>query len=71
MTIEDVLQQSGKFQILDELLSELKSRGQRVLIFTRQRSTLNVLSKYCELRQYKYQKIVGETVLDERAAAMA
>jgi superfamily II DNA or RNA helicase len=52
---------SGKLQMLDRMLPLLKTNGHRVLIFSQFTSMLDILEDYCELREYQFVRLDGET----------
>jgi hypothetical protein len=47
--------------MLDRMLPKLKRNGHRVLIFSQFTSMLDLLEDYCELREYTYVRLDGET----------
>eukprot|EP00091_Calanus_sinicus_P015382 TRINITY_DN33559_c0_g1_i1.p2 TRINITY_DN33559_c0_g1~~TRINITY_DN33559_c0_g1_i1.p2 ORF type:complete len:117 (-),score=40.92 TRINITY_DN33559_c0_g1_i1:63-413(-) len=57
---------SGKFQLLDDLLPEMKSSGDRVLIFSQFTMLLDVLERYLKIRGHKYMRLDGQTPVQER-----
>jgi ATP-dependent DNA helicase len=68
----------GKLQFLDQLLPALRSRGNRVLIFSQMTRVLDVLEDYLELRgmgnsetETNYCRIDGSTKSDDRARQIA
>ncbi|KAF9466575.1 SNF2 family DNA-dependent ATPase [Collybia nuda] len=69
-TDEHIIQNSGKMIILDKLLSSMKEKGSRVLIFSQMSRVLDILEDYCLFRQYKYCRIDGSTAHDERIIAI-
>ena len=46
---EDIVQGSGKLQMLDRLLPKLKADEHRVLIFSQFTSMLDLLEDFCEI----------------------
>ncbi|KDR72000.1 hypothetical protein GALMADRAFT_253304 [Galerina marginata CBS 339.88] len=69
-TDEHLIQNSGKMLILDKLLSSMKEKGSRVLIFSQMSRVLDILEDYCLFRQYKYCRIDGSTAHEDRIAAI-
>ncbi|XP_006454979.1 SNF2 family DNA-dependent ATPase [Agaricus bisporus var. bisporus H97] len=69
-TDEHLIQNSGKMMILDKLLSSMKAKGSRVLIFSQMSRVLDILEDYCLFRQYKYCRIDGGTAHDDRILAI-
>lgn len=61
---------SGKICLLEKLLSRLKERGHRVLIFSQMVRMLNILSDYLTLRGYKHQRLDGTMGKEVRKKAM-
>jgi chromodomain-helicase-DNA-binding protein 1 len=50
MTLDQIVKNSGKMQILDGLLTKFKKEGHKVLIFTQMLKTMSILAKYCDLK---------------------
>uniref|UniRef100_A0A1A8MD99 Proliferation-associated SNF2-like protein n=3 Tax=Nothobranchius pienaari TaxID=704102 RepID=A0A1A8MD99_9TELE len=67
---EQLVQNSGKFLILDRLLPALKDRGHKVLIFSQMTSILDVLVDYCYLRGFQYSRLDGSMSYLEREENM-
>ncbi|KAK7901549.1 hypothetical protein WMY93_018318 [Mugilogobius chulae] len=63
---EQLVQTSGKFQILDRLLPALNKRGHKVLIFSQMTSILDLLQDYCYLRDYQYSRLDGTMAYADR-----
>eukprot|EP00090_Calanus_glacialis_P034369 TRINITY_DN5767_c0_g1_i1.p1 TRINITY_DN5767_c0_g1~~TRINITY_DN5767_c0_g1_i1.p1 ORF type:complete len:906 (-),score=328.78 TRINITY_DN5767_c0_g1_i1:158-2875(-) len=57
---------SGKFQLLDDLLPDMKNSGDRVLIFSQFTMLLDVLERYLKIRGYKYMRLDGQTPVQDR-----
>lgn len=51
-TDEHLIFNSGKMIILDKLLSKMKEKGSRVLIFSQMSRVLDILEDYCNFREY-------------------
>lgn len=58
---EEIVSGSGKLLMLDRMLPRLKADGHRCLIFSQFTSMLDILEDYCELREYSYVRLDGET----------
>ena len=58
---EHLIENSGKFKLLDKLLPKLKSQGSRVLIFSQMTRQLDILDDYLIYRGYKSCRIDGNT----------
>ncbi|KAL4068818.1 SNF2 family N-terminal domain-containing protein [Scleroderma yunnanense] len=69
-TDEHLIDNCGKMIILDRLLSSMKAKGSRVLIFSQMSRVLDILEDYCLFRAFKYCRIDGSTAHDERIIAI-
>lgn len=58
---EEIVAGSGKLLMLDRMLPALRTDGHRVLIFSQFTSMLDLLEDYCELRDYPFVRLDGET----------
>ncbi|KFM81717.1 Lymphocyte-specific helicase, partial [Stegodyphus mimosarum] len=63
---EKLVKSSGKLMMLDIMLSELKKRGHKVLIFSQFVCMLEILQDYCFLRGHKYNILYGSMRLSNR-----
>jgi chromodomain-helicase-DNA-binding protein 1 len=54
-----LIMNSGKMFLLDKLLTRLKQEGHRVLIFSQMVRMLDILSDYCSMRGFIYQRLDG------------
>ena len=61
---------SGKFALLDRMLTRLHKDGHQVLIFSQMTSVLNVMEDYLNYRRWKYCRIDGSTNIDVRQTQM-
>jgi ATP-dependent DNA helicase len=61
---------SGKFALLDRMLSRLHTDGHQVLIFSQMTRVLSVMEDYLNFRQWNYCRIDGSTDIDERQRQM-
>lgn len=68
---EDIVKKSGKMQLLDRMLKELKARGHKVLIFSQFTTMLDIIEDYCGLRSYNYQRLDGSCNVESRQESMA
>jgi len=66
-TSEDLVEASGKLQILDRLLKILQEKGHRVVIFSQFTSMLDILSDFLKLRNWKHARLDGSTNRVQRA----
>jgi SWI/SNF-related matrix-associated actin-dependent regulator of chromatin subfamily A member 5 len=58
---EQIVLGSGKLLMLDRMLPKLRADGHRVLLFSQFTSMLDILEDYCELRDYPFVRLDGET----------
>mmetsp|Transcript_14172 Transcript_14172/g.39221 ORF Transcript_14172/g.39221 Transcript_14172/m.39221 type:complete len:831 (-) Transcript_14172:130-2622(-) len=65
-----LIRASGKFALLDRMLSRLHADGHQVLIFSQMTSVLNVMEDYLLFRDWKYFRIDGSTNIDDRQKQM-
>ncbi|CAK1551300.1 unnamed protein product [Leptosia nina] len=61
-----LIEDSGKFKKLDEMLPKLKAEGHRVLIFSQFTMMLDVLEPYLQLRRHRYLRLDGSTAVNDR-----
>lgn len=57
---------SGKFNLLDDLLPQMKDDGDRVLIFTQFVMVLDIMEQYLRIRGHKFLRLDGGTPVQER-----
>ncbi|KAH9249864.1 hypothetical protein BASA81_012355 [Batrachochytrium salamandrivorans] len=64
----DLVSSSPKFQVLDELLGEIRSRDKtdRIVLVSCYTASLDLMAKLCDARQYKYLRMDGKTKVKER-----
>ena len=65
-TVEDLIADSGKLQVLDKLLVQLKAEGHRVLIFSQMTKLIDLLESFLRYRHYKFARLDGQTALSAR-----
>merc|ERR1719273_541737 len=58
--------ESGKFQMLDDILPQMNDNGDRILIFTQFVIVLDILEQYLRIRGHKYLRLDGSTPVTER-----
>nr|XP_050857224.1 lymphoid-specific helicase-like isoform X2 [Vespula vulgaris] len=63
---DDIIKSSGKLLVLDAMLSKLKKRGHKVLLFSTMTKLLNIIEDYLSLRNYTYVRLDGSSKLEER-----
>jgi SNF2 family DNA or RNA helicase len=61
---------SGKMVLLDKLLPKLRQEGHKVLIFSQMVRMLDLISEYCELRSFQYERLDGRVRGSERQKAI-
>jgi SWI/SNF-related matrix-associated actin-dependent regulator of chromatin subfamily A member 5 len=63
---EHLVQNCGKMVLLDKLLTALKARGHRVLVFSQMTRMLDILEDHCHMRDFSYCRIDGNTSYEAR-----
>ena len=58
---QQLIDGSGKFQLLERLLAKLFSAGHRVVLFSQFTSTLDLLEDFLTHKEYKYCRLDGST----------
>lgn len=66
----DLVEASGKLQLLDRMLKLLIRNGHRVLVFSQFMRMLNILEEYLNYRQYGFERLDGSTSAGERQRAI-
>mmetsp|Transcript_3607 Transcript_3607/g.9944 ORF Transcript_3607/g.9944 Transcript_3607/m.9944 type:complete len:2529 (-) Transcript_3607:88-7674(-) len=61
---------SGKMVLLDKLLPRLREEGHKVLIFSQMVKMLDLLTEYCEFRNFKFERLDGRIRGAERQKAI-
>uniref|UniRef100_A0A2S2PYX8 Lymphoid-specific helicase n=1 Tax=Sipha flava TaxID=143950 RepID=A0A2S2PYX8_9HEMI len=56
---ENIVKVSGKFQVLDAMLTKLKTLGHKVLLFSTMVQILDVIHEFLILRNYKFTRLDG------------
>lgn len=64
---DHLINTSGKMMVLDKLLTDLKSNGSRVLLFSQFVDMLNIIEDYLDWRGYQYRRLDGRTSYAKRA----
>ncbi|XP_040183833.1 SWI/SNF-related matrix-associated actin-dependent regulator of chromatin subfamily A containing DEAD/H box 1 [Rana temporaria] len=57
---------SGKFEMLENLLSDLKKKGDRVVLFSQFTMMLDVLEVFLQHHQHRYLRLDGKTPIADR-----
>ncbi|XP_071973941.1 SWI/SNF-related matrix-associated actin-dependent regulator of chromatin subfamily A containing DEAD/H box 1 isoform X2 [Engystomops pustulosus] len=61
-----LLLDSGKFEVLDQLLSDIKNKGSRVVLFSQFTMMLDILEVFLKHNQHRYIRLDGKTQISER-----
>ncbi|XP_075785725.1 SWI/SNF-related matrix-associated actin-dependent regulator of chromatin subfamily A containing DEAD/H box 1 isoform X4 [Pelodiscus sinensis] len=62
----DTVLDSGKFKTLDRILSDLKEKGDRVVLFSQFTMMLDILEVLLKHQQHRYIRLDGKTQISER-----
>ncbi|XP_062431003.1 SWI/SNF-related matrix-associated actin-dependent regulator of chromatin subfamily A containing DEAD/H box 1 [Rhea pennata] len=62
----DQILDSGKFRTLERILSDLKEKGDRVVLFSQFTMMLDILEVLLKHRQFRYIRMDGKTQISER-----
>ncbi|KAJ8281014.1 hypothetical protein GJAV_G00062350 [Gymnothorax javanicus] len=68
--LQNIVRGSGKLVLLDKLLTRLKERGNRVLIFSQMVRMLDILAEYLTFRRYPFQRLDGSIKGEIRKQAL-
>ncbi|KAG8381710.1 hypothetical protein BUALT_Bualt05G0001000 [Buddleja alternifolia] len=63
---KQLLESSGKLQLLDKMMVKLREQGHRVLIYSQFQHMLDWLEDYCNYRKWHYERIDGKVSGAER-----
>ncbi|KAJ8751693.1 hypothetical protein K2173_025859 [Erythroxylum novogranatense] len=63
---KQLLESSGKLQLLDKMMVKLKEQGHRVLIYSQFQHMLDLLEDYCTYKKWQYERIDGKVGGAER-----
>jgi len=69
-TDEHLVDNSGKMKVLDKLLTTMKAKGSRVLIFSQMSRVLDIMEDYCHFRGHNYCRLDGSTSHEDRMNAI-
>lgn len=61
---------SGKMVLLDKLLPKLKQEGHKVLVFSQMVKMIDLISEYCEFRDFRYERLDGRIRGTDRQKAI-
>uniref|UniRef100_A0A674E871 Chromodomain helicase DNA binding protein 2 n=1 Tax=Salmo trutta TaxID=8032 RepID=A0A674E871_SALTR len=68
--LQALVRGSGKLVLLDKLLTRLRERGNRVLIFSQMVRMLDILAEYLALKRYPFQRLDGSIKGEIRKQAL-
>uniref|UniRef100_A0A8C1J026 Chromodomain helicase DNA binding protein 2 n=1 Tax=Cyprinus carpio TaxID=7962 RepID=A0A8C1J026_CYPCA len=68
--LQSLVRGSGKLVLLDKLLTRLRERGNRVLIFSQMVRMLDILAEYLSLKRYPFQRLDGSIKGEIRKQAL-
>ncbi|UYV68955.1 INO80 [Cordylochernes scorpioides] len=68
---ESLVTDSGKLQVLDLLLKDLKANGHRVLVYSQMTRMIDILEEYMWLRKHTYIRLDGSSKISERRDMVA
>ncbi|KAM8972310.1 chromodomain-helicase-DNA-binding protein 2 [Pelodytes ibericus] len=68
--LQSLIRSSGKLILLDKLLTRLRERGNRVLIFSQMVRMLDILAEYLTIRHYPFQRLDGSIKGELRKQAL-
>lgn len=68
---ETLVTDSGKLQVLDQLLTKLKVEGHRVLIYSQMTRMIDLLEEYMWHRKHTYMRLDGSSKISDRRDMVA
>ncbi|RXN18322.1 chromodomain-helicase-DNA-binding 2 isoform X2 [Labeo rohita] len=68
--LQSLVRGSGKLVLLDKLLTRLRERGNRVLIFSQMVRMLDILAEYLSMKRYPFQRLDGSIKGELRKQAL-
>uniref|UniRef100_A0A7N6BLT4 DNA helicase n=1 Tax=Anabas testudineus TaxID=64144 RepID=A0A7N6BLT4_ANATE len=68
--LQSLVRGSGKLVLLDKLLTRLRERGNRVLIFSQMVRMLDILAEYLAMKHYPFQRLDGSIKGEIRKQAL-
>lgn len=63
---DNLIERSGKLEILAKILPLWKKQGHRVLIFSQWKKMLNIIQHFMNMQGYKYERLDGNTNVGSR-----
>ena len=70
LRLQQILRGSGKMVLLDKLLTRMKEKGHRVLIFSQMVRMLDIIADYLELKKWQHQRLDGSIKREDRQIAL-
>ena len=64
------VQCSGKMVLMDKLLPKLRNEGHKILVFSQMVKMLDLISEYCEFREFPYERLDGRVRGTDRQKAI-
>ncbi|KAG7355569.1 SNF2/helicase domain containing protein [Nitzschia inconspicua] len=64
------IQTSGKMVLMDKLLPKLRTEGHKVLVFSQMVKMLDLISEYCEFRNFPHERLDGRVRGADRQKAI-
>ncbi|XP_072134198.1 chromodomain-helicase-DNA-binding protein 2 isoform X1 [Mobula birostris] len=68
--LHNLIKSSGKLILLDKLMTRLRERGNRVLIFSQMVRMLDILAEYLTIKHYPFQRLDGSIKGELRKQAL-
>lgn len=65
-----MMRASGKFELLDRIVTKLLTSGHRILIFSQMTTVIRIMSYFFDYRRIKHFILDGSTKLEERSERM-
>ncbi|KAM6561497.1 hypothetical protein CsatA_030736 [Cannabis sativa] len=65
-SFKQLVESSGKLQLLDKMMVKLREQGHRVLIYSQFQHMLDLLEDYCTYKKWQYERIDGKVGGAER-----
>lgn len=65
-----MMRASGKFELLDRIVTKLLTSGHRILIFSQMTTVIRIMSYFFDYRRIKHFILDGSTKLEERTERM-
>ncbi|XP_060582151.1 lymphocyte-specific helicase-like isoform X2 [Ruditapes philippinarum] len=67
---EDLLKSCGKMMVLDKMLTELRRRGHKVLVFSQMTRMLDLIEDYLYMREINFCRLDGSRKIEDRQSSM-